>query len=240
MPILISIAEGLWSILESTFDMSIEITKGSIETLANLLTGDFEGAKESYIQLWENLWNGFKGIISGIWTMVLSGLKSIRDMLLGSFGDLPGQAMEWGKNMISGFVEGIREMGRNIAESAKNFIGTVGDFIGFQSPAKRGEGRKVKQWGAIAINDMTETNKIVSPFENNSAERYAQAVGSQMAIDPSYENGEKAIKKLMIELYHAFSEGNNIIMDGKVIGSTGQLRQEVEKRFQSSEIVTGG
>jgi TP901 family phage tail tape measure protein len=85
-------------------------------------------------------------------TIVSDKLNSIEDM----FRALPGKALDWGKNMIGGFIDGIRSMAGSVGDAVQGVIGGVKDFMGFNSPSKKGEGRNIVKWGYNMVDGFVD------------------------------------------------------------------------------------
>jgi len=135
----------------------------------NNVGNTWDNIKDSASRTWDNLktntsnsWNSMKdsigGIIDGMKTSISSKFNDVKNSVSGildgmasEFLALPGKALEWGRNMIDGFVDGIKGVGNKIADAASWVTGTVGGWLGFNSPAKKGEGRNIVKWGRNMI-----------------------------------------------------------------------------------------
>ena len=80
-----------------------------------------------------DLWNGLKNFVSG-W---------------------PAQAVQWGVNLIKGFISGITSMIGNVASAVGNIAHTVAGFLGFHSPTRLGAGRDAHLWAPAFVNMYT-------------------------------------------------------------------------------------
>ena len=49
-------------------------------------------------------------------------------------GDLPGQALTWGRDLIDSFVSGIKSKVSSVVNAVKDVAGKVRDFLGFSEP----------------------------------------------------------------------------------------------------------
>lgn len=156
MPILIAIIEGAWSIISSVFDAAIGIILGLVEWFVSMLTGDFEGMKEASIKIWESLWDGVKGILEGAWNLLSGAFGALWNNIEDWFIGLKDDAIQWGKNMIDGFIEGIKSMAGAVGDAASNVIGEVAGFMKFWSPAKKGEGRFIEHWGKNMVDGFLD------------------------------------------------------------------------------------
>lgn len=62
------------------------------------------------------------------------------------FTNLPAQALQWGENLITGFINGIRSKLDAVGNAASSVVNTVKNFLGFHSPAKQGPGSDADTW----------------------------------------------------------------------------------------------
>lgn len=91
------------------------------------------------------------------------------------FNGLWSSAYGWGKNMIDGFIGGIKSMISKVRHVASSVTHAVGRFLGFHSPSKEGEGRHIVTWGKNMIGGFMDgidsavpmlnakLNKVLSP-----------------------------------------------------------------------------
>src|SRR5690625_7597384 len=99
--------------------------------------------KDAAIRIWNSMWEGLKGLVSGAWGMMSGAFGALWDNISGWFSDLPGMALKWGKGMMDGFVDGIKSMGGKVKEAAAGVTSTIGGWLGFSSPTEEGEGRYI-------------------------------------------------------------------------------------------------
>jgi len=93
------------------------------------------GLGNGIVNIWNNLKSGVVGALQGLWNFIN-----------GFFGGLPGQALQWGINIIQGFINGIRNMLGAVGSAASSVVDTVKNFLGFHSPAKEGPGTELDLW----------------------------------------------------------------------------------------------
>ena len=67
--------------------------------------------------------NGLKGFMQSTLSGALDYIKS-----------LPGQALQWGKDLISGFIDGIIGNIGNLINSVKNVAATIASYLHFSRP----------------------------------------------------------------------------------------------------------
>lgn len=156
MPVITSVIQSGWKIITSIFDSAVGIIMGIVEFFVSLFTWDMEGMKRAGINIFKSLWDGIKGIVGGAWGLLSGAFKALWNSIKKWFGGLAKDALQWGRNMISGFIDGIKGMAKKAADAAKNVVSSVAGFLKFWSPAKKGEGRGIVKWGANMIDGFLD------------------------------------------------------------------------------------
>ncbi|WP_117168876.1 phage tail protein [Paraliobacillus sediminis] len=156
MPIITGVIKGAWKIISSVFETAVGVIMGIVKFFSSLLTGDFKGMSDAVSDIWSALWNGIKGIVSGAWSMLSGAFSGLWTSISGWFTGIKDDAVDWGKNMIGGFVDGIKAMGTKVVDAAKGVMDNVKNFLGFNSPAKKGEGRNIVKWGRNMVSGFTD------------------------------------------------------------------------------------
>jgi len=140
------------------------ITKisGAVSAIGTLTTGPIGLlilAIGGVVLVWKN-WDeivefvsGFvekiKGYLENLKTIAIEKVTEMIDWIIEKFKDLanlPKKMMEWGKNAISGFGEGIKSKIGDLGEACKNAGNKIKNFFGFESPPKEGPLSKADQW----------------------------------------------------------------------------------------------
>lgn len=158
-----------WENVKRNFANAWEsLKKGASEAwgaLKYLFVDGWEGLKQGVIDSWEAIKRFFADGWDNLVDSVYSGMNKVHatvvdlwDNVVTFFKQLPGQALEWGKDIIRGLWEGISNLDRwlydKVARFVKNnVIDTVKNFLGIASPSKVMEdfGRMVSEGMAIGI-----------------------------------------------------------------------------------------
>lgn len=90
-----------------------------------LMNGDTEGAVEALKAAWEN----FREFLGMIWQSIIDTL----DML---FGGLPSKALEWGSDMLKGFIDGISGKIGALKEKINSIGESIRERLHFSKPDK--------------------------------------------------------------------------------------------------------
>lgn len=156
MPVIEEIIEGAWNHIIIVFETAVGVISGVIDFFSSMLEGDFEGMKNAVSDIWDSLWNGLKGVVDNAWSTMSGAFSSLWGEIEGWFDGLVDDALGWGKNMIDGFVDGIQEKIGAVGEAASEIASTVGGWLGFSSPAEKGEGRFIEIWGANMVSGFLD------------------------------------------------------------------------------------
>lgn len=168
----------VWENIKQIIDGAIKIIKGIVQTFIGLITGDWTKFTDGLKQIWEGMWQVIKNIVSGAWNLMKTAFGTLKSNISNFFTGMARDALVWGKNLISGFIDGIKSMASAVSNAVSGVVGGVKDFLGFSSPAKKGEGRFIVEWGENMIGGfidginkaMPELNKVmkvaISPLNN--------------------------------------------------------------------------
>jgi len=82
-----------------------------------------------------------KGYLENLKTMAIQKVTEMIDWIIEKFKDLanlPKKMMDWGKNAITGFADGIKGATSKVTDSIKGAANKVKNFFGFESPPIEG------------------------------------------------------------------------------------------------------
>ena len=124
---------------------------GLVKDKVNENGGGIKGVLKTYAQGWETIikgaWNAADkatgGALSNMLTSVISKATEIKDKIEEKIGaavdfikELPSKALQWGKDLISNFIDGIKNAPSNLASAASGIAGTIADYLHFSEPDK--------------------------------------------------------------------------------------------------------
>lgn len=156
MPIIAEIIRVAWDVIQTIFGTTLDVIMGLIEFFIGFFTADFEKMDAAILSIVESMWEGIKNLFAAAWDLISGPLNELDKLLTGWFDDLMTSAIQWGKNMIQGFIDGISSMGKNIREAVTGVMSNIGDYLKFWSPAKKGEGRYITHWGANMVDGFLD------------------------------------------------------------------------------------
>jgi len=180
-----SIIKGFFSSVILMFTGFINIFMGIWNTLKALFTLDWKGAWEGIVQIAKGIGQAFLGWLG---SFAFGGIGRI-------FGKLGGKAIGWGKNMIGGFIRGIKAKIGAVKDAVKGVIGRIGGFLGFGSPTKEGEGRHIVDWGSNMVGGFLDGIKSAQGSVSKSVAEMAGQLNPNVSM-PSVQasvNGNQTV-----------------------------------------------
>lgn len=179
-----AIVEFFTVTIPNAFNAVIEFVKTNWQALLMLLVNPFAGA---FKLLYDNC-EGFRNVVDNMVQRVKDAFSNMLEKvkeIAHNIGDavkngiqlavdfitsLPGKALQWGRDFIQGFVDGIRSMISSVIDAVKGIANTVSDWLHFSRPEK-GPLREYESWMPDMIDGM------VSGIKANEY-KLSNAVGS--------------------------------------------------------------
>ena len=94
----------------------------------------------AFIYCWNNV-KGFKEFFLNAWEAIKQGVKNAADWIRNAiqnigdwFSNLGQNALTWGRDLVTNFINGIKQMWEDAKRTVSNFAGMIRDFLGFSEP----------------------------------------------------------------------------------------------------------
>ena len=204
----------------------------------------------------KTLGNGLLSMANGLKGFTQSTLSGALDYIKG----LPGQALQWGKDLISGFIDGIIGNVGNLINSVKNVAATIASYLHFSRPDV-GPLRDYETWMPDMMQGMAATMRAnvyrltdaldlvgesmrqALPLDVNGQAVRALQQDAQIRRDPrpapQGRNGQTItlddLTRLVTLVVQAIQENG-----GPVIIGDETIYRSYNRARQSQAIVTGG
>ena len=209
----------LWDTIATIFNTALEVIRGLLDVFIGLFTADWERMGEGIKTIFTSMWDGIKTIVANAWDILKGAFGILVGSISGWFSSLVKSAVDWGKNLIGGFVDGIKSMIGKVKDVVSDVVGAVSDFLGFSSPAKKGEGRYIVKWGYNMIEGFMEGMQKALPELQMSAK----------AVMPIVKN--EIINTTQID-YSKIPKGDTIIYVNNPQPSPAELARQIKKQQQ--------
>lgn len=112
-----NLAAGAWDNAKEKFAEKRELVKAGFEGIGNWFSTTFSKAKDNATSAWSNI----KSKFGGIWDNIKSAFNI-------------GDALQWGKDMINNFINGIKGMIGAVGDAVGGIANKVKSLIGFSEP----------------------------------------------------------------------------------------------------------
>ena len=131
------------------------------------------------------------GIINCLPSIVQAAFEIIQ-AIWNVLKELPGKALQWGKDMLQGFINGIKSMLGNIGDAAKNVGSKIKEFLHFSRPDK-GPLREYETWMPDMIKGLTKTLNASSPKLYNASKNLSEKIANGLDISNIYDKMSSAV-----------------------------------------------
>lgn len=95
-----------------------------------------EDFRNAVIAIWDKVKAVFVDVGGKVKELFTQTIPNAVRTAVDTLGSLPGKALQWGKDLIDNFINGIKSKLSALADSVKGVAQTVRDFIGFSEPKK--------------------------------------------------------------------------------------------------------
>lgn len=117
------ILETAFTYIRDAVKGTIDVVTGILNTLSALLKGDFKGA-----------WDAAKETVKTFKENVVETITNLGENISKALGDLAKHALDWGKDMLGNFVNGIKEKWNDLKQAVNDTAQKIKDFLGFSKP----------------------------------------------------------------------------------------------------------
>ena len=137
----INIFETIISAITAFVSGIVNFFTVTVPNAFNTLVNNAITMKNNAITAFENLKSKIGEIIGNVADTIINGLNVAVDFIT----SLPGKAIQWGKDFIQGFIDGIASMIDSIVSTVSNIAGTIASYLHFSRPDK-GVLREYEKW----------------------------------------------------------------------------------------------
>lgn len=113
----------------------VTLIAGLIAALVTLWNTN-DGFREAVIKAWESLKQTISNVVNSIVRFFTVTIPDAGRKAVDFFKSLPQKALQWGKDLIDGFVRGIKDKIQKVKDTVSDIAQTVKDFLGFSEPDK--------------------------------------------------------------------------------------------------------
>lgn len=93
---------------------------------------------EDFRNFWITTWEKIRDVFTDVWTAIKNffteDIPKTFNGIIGFFKELPIKALQWGKDLIKNFIDGIKSKPEALKKRVVGVAQTIKDFIGFSEP----------------------------------------------------------------------------------------------------------
>lgn len=93
-----------------------------------------EGFRNAVISAFKAVYDTIKSVVKAIWGFFTETIPEAFSKAVDFITSLPGKAIQWGKDMIQGFVDGVLDKARALIDAVKGVVDKVRGFLHFSRP----------------------------------------------------------------------------------------------------------
>ena len=156
---------------------------------------------------------------------VSDGFQKVVDF----FGSLPQRALEWGKDFIQGFINGIKQMIGGVTDAAKGVADKIASYLHFSRPDE-GPLRDYEKWMPDMMKGLEDGIRSNTPRVQNAATIASRGIAETVESSTSKtgEKAKKTVKKTLEEIAsETLSAAQQRLKNHKVYNDM-TLREEME------------
>ena len=223
---IMAVVSNAISYISDLIQNGLNIIKNVINLFTSVLKGDWSGAwnavknivtsiLKNVLSLIRNTFGSIVSVISGFGSKIFSAVRSAFSSALSYITSLPGKAISWGKDFMSGLADGIASGINKIIDKVKGLAEKIKSFLHFSRPDE-GPLRDYEKWmpdfmTGLAKGIYDNIDKVQKAARDVSGTIDSTITGRI----PDIANNTPSIGGGTIVI-----DGDTIVLDGKVIGKT--------------------
>jgi phage-related protein len=179
-----------------------------------------------------------EGLVKALPTIVSTIVFQVIPKLLEAFGrlgeQLPGKALQWGKDLISSLINGIKSMLGSLGNAVQGVAQKIASFLHFSCP-EVGPLAKFNESGGDMIDEFIKSMEGEQPELTKALYQTAEIINGGMSTAPNYSGALAGISSQLAGL--GGNNGNYVI--NVQVGKT-TLATAVISAQQMENYRTGG
>lgn len=130
MEFLSGIWSGIIAAVSSALSTVLGTVTGKFSAILRFITSTATKILNMLTSTFTNLWRSITNTVGNIKTSIINGFQTAINWIR----SLPGQAIQWGADIINGIVDGIRGAIGRVGDAAKDVAGKITSFLHFSRP----------------------------------------------------------------------------------------------------------
>lgn len=135
-----NVASGIWDTITAVVSGAIDIVSSVISGTLDVIQGIWSGAWDTVLGFLDTAWENIKNAVSDGIDRLVDWFTELPGRITGAIRSLPGDMLQFGKDIIQGLIDGVKNMAGRAVDSVKGVIddavGAAKRLLGISSPSK--------------------------------------------------------------------------------------------------------
>ena len=179
--VITSVWNAIYGFLSPILNSIKSVVSSVWDSISSKISSIMNTIKSTISSIWDSIKSAVSTKVSGVKTAIQDGFQAAVDWIKG----LASDAWNWGADIISGIIDGIKSMINNLADTVTGVADTIRDFLHFSVPDK-GPLTDYESWMPDFMRGLAEGINKSKKYVEKAVCGVAQAMRITMDSDLNY------------------------------------------------------
>ena len=179
--VITSVWNAIYGFLSPILNSIKSVVSSVWDSISSKISSIMNTIKSTISSIWDSIKSAVSTKVSGVKTAIQDGFQAAVDWIKG----LASDAWNWGADIISGIIDGIKSMINNLADTVTGVADTIRDFLHFSVPDK-GPLTDYESWMPDFMKGLAEGINKSKKYVEKAVCGVAQAMQLTMDSDLNY------------------------------------------------------
>ncbi|WP_295218406.1 phage tail tape measure protein [Ruminococcus sp.] len=179
--VITSVWNAIYGFLSPILNSIKSVVSSVWDSISSKISSIMNTIKSTISNIWDSIKSAVSTKVSGVKTAIQDGFQAAVDWIKG----LASDAWNWGADIISGIIDGIKSMISNLADTVTGVADTIRDFLHFSVPDK-GPLTDYESWMPDFMKGLAEGINKSKKYVEKAVGGVAQAMQLTMDSDLNY------------------------------------------------------
>lgn len=184
-----TVTSTVWNAIKTIVSTVINGIFSVISTIFNNITNVISNIWNTIKSLTSTAWENIKSIVVNGGSGVVNSLKNLPGQIGNILGNLGSKALKWGKDMIDGFVKGIKSKYEDVKNAVTGAADKVKSLMHFTEPDE-GPLKDFNSWAPEMMQNYARGIADNSYLVQNAIKDVAGDVASLANLNNTFDSGE--------------------------------------------------
>lgn len=179
--VITSVWNAIYGFLSPILNSIKSVVSSVWDSISSKISSIMNTIKSTISNIWDSIKSAVSTKVSGVKTAIQDGFQAAVDWIKG----LASDAWNWGADIISGIIDGIKSMINNLADTVTGVADTIRDFLHFSVPDK-GPLTDYESWMPDFMKGLADGINKSKKYVEKAVGGVAQAMRLTMDSDLNY------------------------------------------------------